>query len=194
MNEIVHYNGGLSIGAAVTISDVEAKLKSVSSICQKEQTRVFEQVLNMFHWFAGKQIRNCATLGGNLSEFKKALRQSHDMHGMVGYLILQLCLLGNLMTGSPISDLSPVLMASGAELQILSSSEPEGKWVKFDRTFFTGYRKNKLKPDEVIGSVWIPYTTANEYVVAYKQSRRREDDIAIVNGAFFIEISTQVHK
>ena len=93
------------------------------------------------------------------------------------------------MTGSPISDLSPVLMASGAQLQILSSAEPEGKWIDFDQNFFTGYRKNKLKPDEVIGSVWIPYTAPDEYVVAYKQSRRREDDIAIANGAFFFKIT-----
>ena len=93
------------------------------------------------------------------------------------------------MTGSPISDLSPVLMASGTKLLILSSAEPNGKWVKFDRGFFTGYRKNLLKPDEIIGSVWIPYTNPTEYVVAYKQSRRREDDIAIVNGAFFFDIS-----
>ena len=64
LNEIVNYNEGLSIGAAVTISDVEAKLKNITSICSVEQTRVIQQVLKMFHWFAGKQIRNCATLGG----------------------------------------------------------------------------------------------------------------------------------
>ena len=68
LNEIVNYNEGLSIGAAVTISDVEARLKNITSICSVEQTRVIQQVLKMFHWFAGKQIRNCATLGGKLQK------------------------------------------------------------------------------------------------------------------------------
>ena len=43
------------------------------------KTRVLVQVVEMLRWFAGKQIRNVAAVGGNI------------------------------ITGSPISDLNPVL-------------------------------------------------------------------------------------
>ena len=64
LNEILLYNGGVSVGAAVTLSEVEAKLEALTKISSPEKTRVFKQILKMFHWFAGKQIRNCGTLGG----------------------------------------------------------------------------------------------------------------------------------
>ena len=60
----------------------------------------------MLRWFAGKQIRNVAAIGGNI------------------------------MTGSPISDLNPIFLAAGCCLQIGSvNGETE---VKFDENFYTG--------------------------------------------------------
>ena len=56
------------MGAAVTLSEVQDKLRNITSICTLDQTRAIQQVLKMFHWFAGKQIRNCATLGGKLQK------------------------------------------------------------------------------------------------------------------------------
>lgn len=55
-----------------------------------------------------------------------------------------------------------------------------------DDNFFTGYRQTCLQPNEVLVSVLIPFTGENEHVAAYKQARRREDDIAIVNGCFAV--------
>lgn len=49
--------------------------------------------------------------------------------------------------------------------------------------FFTGYRKNILKPDELMVSFKLPKSKPNQHFVAYKQAKRREDDIAIVNMA-----------
>lgn len=49
--------------------------------------------------------------------------------------------------------------------------------------FFIGYRKNIIHPDEILISMHIPKTTVNQYFLAYKQAKRREDDIAIVNMA-----------
>lgn len=86
------------------------------------------------------------------------------------------------MTSSPISDLNPVLMVSGATLTFLSHEHGERRLV-MEQNFFTGYRKTMAKPSEVLISVHLPYSQEDEYVQAYKQSRRREDDIAIVNGA-----------
>lgn len=43
--------------------------------------------------------------------------------------------------------------------------------------------KNIIKPDEILLSILIPRTEDNQYVVAYKQSRRRDVDQSIINYA-----------
>lgn len=63
--------------------------------------------------------------------------------------------------------------------------------------FFTGYRKNVIASDEVLVSVSIPCTTENQFFLAYKQAKRRDDDIAIVNIALnvkFIPGTDEVKK
>lgn len=59
--------------------------------------------------------------------------------------------------------------------------------VKMGKGFFTGYRKNVIEPDEVLISIFFPYTKESQYFLAYKQAKRRDDDIAIVNLALNVE-------
>lgn len=53
--------------------------------------------------------------------------------------------------------------------------------------FFTGYRRNIIEPDEVLISIFVPVTTENQHFLAYKQAKRRDDDIAIVNLALDVK-------
>ncbi|XP_062863680.1 xanthine dehydrogenase/oxidase isoform X2 [Trichomycterus rosablanca] len=88
---------------------------------------------------------------------------------------------GNIMTASPISDLNPVFMAANSKLTLMSK---EGKRVfTMDDKFFTGYRKTALKPEEILLSIEIPYTKKGQFFSAFKQSPRKEDDIATVTCA-----------
>ena len=52
------------------------------------------------------------------------------------------------------------------------------------RDFFTGYRKTALSPSEIVVSLFVPFTRKGEYTRSFKQAKRRDDDIAIVNAAF----------
>ncbi|RDD44277.1 Xanthine dehydrogenase/oxidase [Trichoplax sp. H2] len=94
---------------------------------------------------------------------------------------------GNIVTASPISDLNPLLLASKSRLYI-QSAEGERKIMIMDESFFTGYRKTCLKPDEIIESILIPYTSQNEYFHGFKQARRRSDDITIVNAGMRVAL------
>ncbi|PQE27918.1 xanthine dehydrogenase protein [Rutstroemia sp. NJR-2017a BBW] len=87
---------------------------------------------------------------------------------------------GNLATASPISDLNPVFVSSNAIL-IAKSLDKETE-IPMSQ-FFTGYRMTALPPDAIIASIRIPVTQKGEYIRAYKQSKRKDDDIAIVNAA-----------
>lgn len=148
MNSVQHTEEGITFGASCSLSHVEEVLRKAVAQVPPYRSEVFQAVLEQLRWFAGPQIRNVAALGGNI------------------------------MTASPISDLNPVLMASGSKLTLVSK---EGcRTIRMDETFFTGYRKTMLKPQEILVSVEIPYSRQGEYFSAFKQASRREDDIAIV--------------
>lgn len=61
--------------------------------------------------------------------------------------------------------------------------------MPMDETFFTGYRRNVLQPDDVLVAVHLPFTAENQHFVALKQAKRRDDDIAIVNIAVNVRLA-----
>ena len=93
---------------------------------------------------------------------------------------------GNLATASPISDLNPVFVASDSTILARSL---DGETTIPMSEFFQGYRMIELGPDQIIVKVLIPTTRGNEYFRAYKQSKRKDDDIAIVNAAIRVALS-----
>jgi len=93
---------------------------------------------------------------------------------------------GNLATASPISDLNPVFMAANAIL-VAKSLDKETE-IPMSQ-FFKGYRVTALEPDAIIASIRIPVTKKGEYLRAYKQSKRKDDDIAIVNAALRVSLN-----
>ncbi|KAK9877005.1 hypothetical protein WA026_016033 [Henosepilachna vigintioctopunctata] len=140
---------GVRVGSSVTLMEIENYLSTKIEIIPEKNTRLFSTIIKMMHYFAGKQIRSVGSLGSNI------------------------------MTGSPISDMIPIMMAANVTLHIQSTKKK--RTVNLDNNFFTGYRKTVLDPDEVLVAITIPYSTENQYFYAQKQARRREDDIAIVN-------------
>jgi len=90
------------------------------------------------------------------------------------------CIAGNIVTASPISDLNPLFQAVNARLTLQALGE-EPRTVSA-RDFFLDYRKVDLRPNEVLLSVFLPFSRPLEFVQSYKQSKRREDDIAIVSN------------
>ena len=98
---------------------------------------------------------------------------------------------GNLATASPISDLNPVFVATNTVL-VAKSLERETEIPMTE--FFKGYRTTALPPDAVIASLRIPVARERgEFLRAYKQSKRKDDDIAIVNAALRVSLD-EYHK
>lgn len=56
--------------------------------------------------------------------------------------------------------------------------------IRMGKDFFTSYRKNIIQSDEILLNIFVPRTKSDQYFVAYKQAKRRDDDIAIVTAAF----------
>ncbi|XP_041418513.1 xanthine dehydrogenase/oxidase isoform X2 [Xenopus laevis] len=90
LNIIEHKEEGIYFGAACSLSTMEEVLRKAVAHLPAFKTEVFRGALEQLRWFAGQQIRNVASIGGNI------------------------------MTASPISDLNPVFMASGTKLHLIS--------------------------------------------------------------------------
>ncbi|KAL9013718.1 MAG: hypothetical protein Q9173_001599 [Seirophora scorigena] len=93
---------------------------------------------------------------------------------------------GNLATASPISDLNPVFVATSTIL-VAKSKERETEIPMTE--FFKGYRTTALPPDAIIACLRVPVAREKgEYLRAYKQAKRKDDDIAIVNAALRVTL------
>ncbi|KFC61661.1 Xanthine dehydrogenase, iron-sulfur cluster and FAD-binding subunit A [Devosia sp. LC5] len=93
---------------------------------------------------------------------------------------------GNIANGSPIGDTPPPLIALGAKLHL--------RWGEHRREikledYFLAYGKQDRQPGEFVESVTIPYLPAGEHFATYKVSKRREEDISALCGAFRVFVN-----
>ena len=92
---------------------------------------------------------------------------------------------GNIGTASPIGDMPPVLLALEASLRLVSVRGARDLPLE---DFFLDYRKTALAPDEVIQSISMPKLWDGESFHCDKVSKRRDQDISTVAGAYRLRI------
>jgi len=109
-------------------------------------------------WFASPLIKNIATLAGNL------------------------------MTASPIGDMTPPLIALGGEVELISKIGSRRVAIE---QFITGYRKTALRPDELVGAILIPRPPTDWTTRLYKVSKRKDMDISTVSAAIHLRLAEQ---
>ncbi|NYS61223.1 xanthine dehydrogenase small subunit [Vreelandella salicampi] len=88
---------------------------------------------------------------------------------------------GNIANASPIGDTPPVLLALQARLLLAG---PEGERELALDEFFLDYKKTALREDEVIRAIFLPHPAPEQHLKVWKMSKRREDDISALLGAF----------
>lgn len=162
LNMLSVNDGGMEIGAAVRLSELQKFLKEVIEERPSYETSACKAIVEQIKWFAGTQIRNVASVGGNIC------------------------------TASPISDLNPLWMASGAKFQIIDCKG--NIRTSLAENFFLGYRKVDLGIDEILLSVFLPWTRRFEHVKEFKQAHRRDDDIALVNAGMRVYLEEKDQK
>lgn len=111
----------------------------------------------MLRRYASTQIRNAATLGGNVAN------------------------------GSPIGDNPPALIALGATLHLRKGDARRSMPIE---DFFIAYGKQDRAPGEFVEKIAIP--RQEDRLKVYKLSKRFDQDISAVLGAFNISVSDSV--
>lgn len=156
LNVLSVKDDGLEIGAAVRLTELLKTFRRLVNERPSDGTSSCKAFIGQLKWFAGTQIKNVASVGGNIC------------------------------TASPISDLNPLWMASRAKFQIIDSNGNIRTVLAED--FFLGYRKVNMASDEILLSIFLPWTRRYEFVKEFKQAHRREDDIAIVNAGMRVSL------
>ena len=93
---------------------------------------------------------------------------------------------GNIGTASPIGDGPPALIALGATIGLASLKGGARNMPLED--FFLDYRRTALRDDEVITHVTVPRARAGEAMRTYKVSKRYDQDISTVCGAYWLNL------
>ncbi|CAN7520552.1 xanthine dehydrogenase small subunit [Bosea sp. LjRoot237] len=182
------------IDALRTISDEGGHLRfgaMANQIAVRETLAgISPQLDEMMRRFGGEQVRNAGTIGGNIAN------------------------------GSPIGDLPPALIALGATLVLARSRHCEERsdeaiqgdveqapldrfatlaMTKIDRrtipleAFFLDYRKQDRRPGEFVETVLVPKLPAGALFHVSKISKRFDEDISAVCGAFYLKLDEAGH-
>ncbi|XP_006862100.1 PREDICTED: aldehyde oxidase-like [Chrysochloris asiatica] len=105
---------------------------------------------------------------------------------LAGPQIRNMATLGGHVVSRPnFSDLNPILAAGNAIIN-LRSKEGERK-IPINGDFLEKSPEADLKPEEIVLSVYIPYSTQWDFVWGLRQAQRQENDFAIVNAGMSVK-------
>ena len=96
---------------------------------------------------------------------------------------------GNIANGSPIGDMPPALIAAGATLVLRKGSERREMPLE---DFFLDYGKQDRRPGEFVEAVIAPKLDPDRIFKVFKLSKRFDQDISAVCGAFSLAVKDGV--
>ena len=94
-------------------------------------------------------------------------------------------LVGNIANGSPIGDSMPALIALGARVELRRGENVRDIALE---DLYLGYRKRDLAPGEFVAAVCLPKASKGAWLRSWKISKRRDQDISAVCGAFALDV------
>lgn len=93
---------------------------------------------------------------------------------------------GNIANGSPIGDTPPPLIALGAKIVLRRGS---GHRIVPLEDFFIAYGEQDRRPGELVERIFVPYPDPADIFAVHKISKRRDEDISALCGAFRIKVA-----
>ena len=96
---------------------------------------------------------------------------------------------GNIANGSPIGDTPPPLIALGATLTLRKGSAR--RTIPLEE-FFIAYGKQDRQPGEFVEAVHVPVPEEGAHFAVHKITKRRDEDITAVLGAFHVRVEDDV--
>ncbi|KAA8909285.1 Molybdopterin-binding domain of aldehyde dehydrogenase-domain-containing protein [Sphaerosporella brunnea] len=157
MFSVDEQRGEVVVGGNTTLSVVERECALwVSRLAKRGQG--LEALRRQLRYFAGRQIRNTATMAGNIA------------------------------TASPISDLNPLLLGMGAKViaHSISRGGEVINTTEFFLGYRTTALPADAVITKIV--IPLQQSDGREIVKTYKQAKRKEDDIAIVTAGLRVRL------
>jgi len=155
LQNIEQTNDSLIIGAGVTF----ARLKTNLNTSTNDFSRA---LLDQLKHFASTQIRNVASIGGNI------------------------------IAASPVSDINPILIAAHAQVELHRFDCDQPRLISINEFFLENHRVAIEENEILVGiHLNLPKSTNRYFLRSYKQARRRDDSRGIVSAAFQLQLDEQ---
>ncbi|CAI5638408.1 unnamed protein product [Oreochromis niloticus] len=148
---------GVWVGAGCSLSELHSVLEKLVPQFPEEKTEVFRALNRQLGNLGSVQIRNVASLGGNI------------------------------VSAYPNSDLNPILAVGNCKVSVISSGGR--REVPLNQDFFVGFGKVILQPEEIVVSVFIPFSRKGEFVQALRHAPRKEASFATVTAGMRVMFS-----
>ena len=179
-----HPNSTIVAGATDVGLWVTKHMRSISPV-------IFIAHLDELHDIAvtddGLTIGACVTYTELLPSIKKHFPQLAECWNRIGGEQVRNMgtIGGNIANGSPIGDTPPAFIALGASITLRSSSERRTMLLE---DFFIDYGKQDRQEGDFVESITLPFVEEGDAYAVYKISKRRDEDISTVCGAFRLTI------
>nr|XP_038939552.1 aldehyde oxidase 2 isoform X1 [Rattus norvegicus] len=125
-------------------------------------------------------------LAESISELPEEKTQTYrallkHLRSLAGQQIRNMASLGgHVISRHYYSDLNPILSVGNATLNLLSE---EGlRQIPLNGHFLAGLANEDLKPEEILGSVYIPHSQKREFVSAFRQAQCHQNALPDVNA------------
>ncbi|SFV38737.1 xanthine dehydrogenase small subunit [Devosia crocina] len=96
---------------------------------------------------------------------------------------------GNIANGSPIGDTPPPLIVLGSQVNLRRGNERRSVPLE---DFFIAYGRQDRQPGEFIETITVPLPGPEDRIAAYKVSKRFDEDISSVLGAFRLRLDSDL--
>jgi xanthine dehydrogenase small subunit len=175
--------GATDVGLWIT--KLRRPLKVLIDIGQVTELKAIETVEGGIRIGAGvRYVDAMATLGGLYPELGAMMRRLGSTQvrnsGTIG---------GNIANGSPIGDMPPALIAAGATLVLNQGGARRELPLE---AFFLDYGKQDRGPGEFVEAVIVPTPKPELLFKVFKLSKRFDQDISAVCGAFALTLQDGV--
>ncbi|CAF5054429.1 unnamed protein product [Rotaria sp. Silwood1] len=148
----------LFLGAGVTFTRLQSKLIEWNNE-KNNDGGICQALLYQLKHFASTQIRNVASLGGNI------------------------------VTASPISDVNPILQAAGAILELHRADSDTARHVPLSDFFLGHHHVAMIDDEVLVAvHIPLPQTSSKCFLRSYKQACRRDDSKGIVSAGLRVQL------
>ncbi len=172
--------GGTDVGLWVTKQHRD--LETLIYVGEVEELRRIEATASHLEIGAAVTYTDAtAAIGARWPDFGELIRRLGSVQirnsGTIG---------GNVANGSPIGDSMPALIALGAELVLRRGSARRMMPLE---DFYLDYRKTALEPGEFVELIRVPLPQGEWQFRCYKISKRFDQDISALLGAFNVRLA-----